>query len=702
MSKLPVFIALLLFGFLPTTGATQEETAEIAGISLPVQVKDGTTYVLLETLKEQLSLEVDRSVSGAFRVLGHPPATRDVAVEFWPGETMALVDGVEVGLGAPTLPVDGGVLVPLADFKNFLSAAPDAAGTASPSGDAVELMGMAFEFEAEWTLLRYVFDKRPNYEVSVGEDGLSITMVMVNSYRGFVEADVLIQSQQVSSVTFETPAGSEDTISTIYLEEPVEHEHYVDDDGKQVFIKISKGVAKEGETFAEQAIVGEGKTYASMDQLVKERPVIIDAGHGGADKGITHQGMPSESELALDFSKRVAVLLEKGGFKAVLTRTDDTDLSMVERLDRVHAARPGLLVSMHADASLIPADTGARMVIASRPRESSSKVPGADMRGAFGPSSKEVEYGIQAAQDMGGWFQKLLGQEVGLLQEDGCLPVSRALCPGLVVELGFYTNAADRRQLASSDFLDQAAYGVYCGIFDYYTRIFERTRRPGATPLARLPPPAFGADKPPELPSGSVSGTAPSPSASPAAPEKPKASPSPSAKPPTPRASPSPSPRPSARPSARPPAPEEGGDVPGGSGEGDGDERDESREEGDGEEGTDRDESRDEEAAPRPRAPGDRRAPEGDSDVPGEGQDDTEGPPRFREPPGPRPGERRPPPGGPGAGPDAREPQSGREILENLEGNGRGRPPPGPNEDPESLRDEEDAPLPGGAGYGDR
>ncbi|MCG6883434.1 MAG: N-acetylmuramoyl-L-alanine amidase [Silicimonas sp.] len=82
----------------------------------------------------------------------------------------------------------------------------------------------------------------------------------------------------------------------------------------------------------------------------KHLVVAIDSGHGGIDPG-AQSGDLREADLVLDFAFRLRdVLLASGAFDVVLTRSDDTLVSLDERLSRARAAGAEVLLSLHADA----------------------------------------------------------------------------------------------------------------------------------------------------------------------------------------------------------------------------------------------------------------------------------------------------------------------------------------------------------------
>ena len=78
--------------------------------------------------------------------------------------------------------------------------------------------------------------------------------------------------------------------------------------------------------------------------------VVIDPGHGGHDPGV--QGYAVEKDVTLAIARRLAALLEERlGAETLLTRTDDTTLSLSDRTARANSEGADLFVSIHANAN---------------------------------------------------------------------------------------------------------------------------------------------------------------------------------------------------------------------------------------------------------------------------------------------------------------------------------------------------------------
>lgn len=78
------------------------------------------------------------------------------------------------------------------------------------------------------------------------------------------------------------------------------------------------------------------------------RVVVVDPGHGGANRG-TRSVLDDEPEktFTLDWAMHLAPLLQQAGWRVVLTRTNDVDLSLAERVAVADRANADLFLSLH-------------------------------------------------------------------------------------------------------------------------------------------------------------------------------------------------------------------------------------------------------------------------------------------------------------------------------------------------------------------
>ncbi|MEQ5868902.1 N-acetylmuramoyl-L-alanine amidase [Sagittula sp. NFXS13] len=78
--------------------------------------------------------------------------------------------------------------------------------------------------------------------------------------------------------------------------------------------------------------------------------VVLDPGHGGVDPGAQRAGV-NEADLMLTFARELRdVLLRSGNYDVVLTRNEDSFVSLERRVALAHEAGADIFISLHADA----------------------------------------------------------------------------------------------------------------------------------------------------------------------------------------------------------------------------------------------------------------------------------------------------------------------------------------------------------------
>ena len=76
--------------------------------------------------------------------------------------------------------------------------------------------------------------------------------------------------------------------------------------------------------------------------------VVLDPGHGGQNPGAPSVASSRwEKEYTLDWALRLKPLLERTGWQVCLTRTNDTDVTLSDRVALADAQQAGLFLSLH-------------------------------------------------------------------------------------------------------------------------------------------------------------------------------------------------------------------------------------------------------------------------------------------------------------------------------------------------------------------
>jgi N-acetylmuramoyl-L-alanine amidase len=81
--------------------------------------------------------------------------------------------------------------------------------------------------------------------------------------------------------------------------------------------------------------------------------IVLDPGHGGMDCGTRSlYNRQLEKDYTLDWALRLRPLLQRQGWNVVLTRTNDTEVSLHERVAIADRAQAGLFLSLHFNSGL--------------------------------------------------------------------------------------------------------------------------------------------------------------------------------------------------------------------------------------------------------------------------------------------------------------------------------------------------------------
>lgn len=92
--------------------------------------------------------------------------------------------------------------------------------------------------------------------------------------------------------------------------------------------------------------------------LFAARTVVIDAGHGGHDRGGIPGQRLSEKIYTLDVARRLQSRLAEAGFRTVMTRSGDYFVSLSARSDAANSQRDAVFISIHFNSGHRPGANG--------------------------------------------------------------------------------------------------------------------------------------------------------------------------------------------------------------------------------------------------------------------------------------------------------------------------------------------------------
>lgn len=95
-----------------------------------------------------------------------------------------------------------------------------------------------------------------------------------------------------------------------------------------------------------------GPARAEADREARRPLVVVDPGHGGTNVGAAAtEGRAYEKQVTLVLARQLARELEARGVRAVLTRHDDSYVSLRRRVGRANELDADAFVSVHANAT---------------------------------------------------------------------------------------------------------------------------------------------------------------------------------------------------------------------------------------------------------------------------------------------------------------------------------------------------------------
>ena len=221
--------------------------------------------------------------------------------------------------------------------------------------------------------------------------------------------------------------------------------------------------------FSALIFVAYGKISSQVfsSQNGKQYTVVLDSGHGGEDGGAVGQNGIMEKNINLEIAKKIRDMLEASGYKVVMTREGDKAIydssasTLREKKRSDLKNRLELLKSNTNDDSIF--------VSIHQNKFSDSKY--------FGSQIFYSKNNIKS-QDLANCIKESI---VGLIQPENTREIKpadkniyllhNAQGPSVVVECGFLSNEEEANKLNSSEYQEQMAFSIYCGITNYFINL---------------------------------------------------------------------------------------------------------------------------------------------------------------------------------------------------------------------------------------
>lgn len=188
-----------------------------------------------------------------------------------------------------------------------------------------------------------------------------------------------------------------------------------------------------------------------MVDLKKDYTIVINAGHGGTDKGsVGVDGKSTEAALTLELANTIKSLNQNARLNIVLTRNEDETQSVAEVAAIANKAKPDLFVSLHFNTNKNNQLSGTEIFIANPAKTNSYNA--------------HLQFANQLANDLDDLKMPFNGIKS---RKEGVYVLQNVNCPSVLVEAGYLSNSADFEKIKTDEFRAQLAVALLNGIQKY-------------------------------------------------------------------------------------------------------------------------------------------------------------------------------------------------------------------------------------------
>lgn len=177
---------------------------------------------------------------------------------------------------------------------------------------------------------------------------------------------------------------------------------------------------------------------------ISEATIVLDAGHGGIDPGAVSDEF-MEKDVTLETASRLQQRLQAAGAEVILTRSDDSDVSLSDRAYISNQYGAHAFISIHYDASNEPNQ---------RSGTSTYYYDDNDIALAETLNSYLLSYGLLQNHGVNfGDFQ--------VLREN--------YQPAILLELGYMNHDLDHSMIYTDHYQKSIVEAIYQGLMDYFS-----------------------------------------------------------------------------------------------------------------------------------------------------------------------------------------------------------------------------------------
>jgi N-acetylmuramoyl-L-alanine amidase len=172
--------------------------------------------------------------------------------------------------------------------------------------------------------------------------------------------------------------------------------------------------------------------------------IIIDPGHGGSDPGAVSEGV-EEKDVNFKIASSLFIKLNDNGYKAKLTRTNDSFIDLYDRVNLANKMKADLFVSIHNNSAFSPEAEGTETL--------------------YFPDSQEGQALARLIQNELVIYLKRTDR--GIKPRGDLVVLKYTNMPAVLVECAFLSNPVERKLLQEKEFRALTVKAIYQGIDKY-------------------------------------------------------------------------------------------------------------------------------------------------------------------------------------------------------------------------------------------
>jgi N-acetylmuramoyl-L-alanine amidase len=393
-------IAVLLAFVLAVSGFSEEKRLSVytstANYSLTVKEKNGVDYVGLLELLEPLGSVGVRADSRVWRL-----SYNGVDSEFTAGKTRARVQGQTFDLPAAFLVENGRGFVSLSSLPALLQRFMGAPVNFHEASRRLFIDNAGVHFTAQVNktnppilVMNFSAPVNPTIATEPGK------LLMVFTREPLVapgSQTLTFDSPAIPSATFQENNGS----AEIAVNGPVPLFASFSNGGRTISIAPAPQAAPRAQVPAAQPAVpvpsggpsspaSGGVAPTAVNPSSAQYFVVVDASHGGSERGAALSDQLVEKDVTLAFASRLRQQLQAHGFTTLMLREGDTTMSLEQRANMANAAHPAIYICLHAASQ----GSGVRLYTALLPAGSEGRGPFLD----WNTAQSGFRAGSQAAE----------------------------------------------------------------------------------------------------------------------------------------------------------------------------------------------------------------------------------------------------------------------------------------------------------------